>query len=87
MKCVPIRPFVDAPQIAKPPASNQNARVRAADAEPVDGLPRGAAGVHRRCGHLGCAIERQPDVGRVLAQEEQHEGYDGERAARDDEGR
>jgi len=31
MKWVPIRPFVDAPQIAKPAASNQNARVRAAN--------------------------------------------------------
>ena len=30
MKCVPIRPFVVAPQIAKLAASNQNTRVRAA---------------------------------------------------------
>ncbi len=28
MKCVPIRPFVVAPQIAKPPASSQNCEVR-----------------------------------------------------------
>ncbi len=30
MKCVPTRPFVVAPQIAKPPASSQNALVRLA---------------------------------------------------------
>ena len=50
MKCVPTRPFVVAPQIAKPPAKSQNALVRVASrradnarrAAPPDGA--GAAG-------------------------------------------
>ena len=88
MKCVPTSPFVDAPQIAKPPASNQNAPGAGGEAQRVDGLPCGAAGA----GTVGVttsvgAVQRQSEVGGVLAQEDQHEGYDGKRAAGDDQRR
>ena len=42
MKWVPTRPLVVAPQIAKPPASSQNGRVRAARGQRAD-APGGAA--------------------------------------------
>ena len=83
MKWVPTSPLVVAPQIANPPASNQNGWVRAAPRRPSTAL---RAALPVRAGGVTIsvpAVRRHAEVGGVVAQQEQHERYDGERTAGD----
>ena len=78
-KCVWTRPLVEAPQIAKVPASSQNGPVRAAltrtvrvrRAAPVTGAGLGT--------YARRPVRREAHVRRVVAQQQPHEGDDGER--------
>ena len=77
MKCVPTRPLVVAPQIAKPPASSQNGPgpggARAGRAE-RPGRPPGRCR-RRPAGTTSVgAVGGQADVRRVVAQQQQTSG-------------
>ena len=89
MKWVPTSPLVVAPQIAKPPASSQNGRVRAAAAQRRRARARAALPVRRRRRRRPRSppYGGRPDVGGVVAQQQQHERHDGERGAGDDQRR
>ena len=80
MKCVPTSPFVEIPQMAKPPASSQKTLVRAASRRPrgpaAPGGRPGGPGVRSGC-RRG-AVGGEPQVARVIVQAPQDEWHDGE---------
>ncbi|GAA3230114.1 hypothetical protein GCM10020256_43620 [Streptomyces thermocoprophilus] len=85
-KWVWMRPLVEAPQMAKVPASSQKGPVRTADSR-TPTARRAAPGTGGGLGYEGAgAVGGEAHVGGVVAEQQPDEGDDGERGERDGDG-
>ena len=86
IRCVPIRPVVDAPQMKKLPVRSQKVFECRAVEQALDGAAERVAAGRRRIGDVG-AVREEPEVGRPVAHQERHERQDDpERDGRDGDG-
>ena len=84
MRCVPIRPFVDAPQMKNVPKSSQKSRDFAPSLSASSATVAGFGATRRARGDVRCAEWRKSDVARLLAHEQRDHRHRQRRRAGDD---